>query len=214
MAGRTSKKPTTKGKPHSRSDTHAATSVLERLKAHESAVVLKILLERHQTLREEAEQIATELVSSPSVDEVAENVLAALTLIGIDSVNARAGRTSWGYVDPTEAAWELLEEALEDVISNMKRRMELDLVDAAVVMCRGIVVGLRRAGEFESDGALGWAPDFPAEEACNVVEELLRAFPVTNREDTVGRLVDALAGDVPDWSEMLEQVAKRAMSGK
>ena len=138
MAGRTSKKPTAKGKPRSRSDTHAATSVLEQLKAHESAVVLKILLERHQTLREEAEQIATELVSSPSVDEVAEDVLAAVTLIGIDSVNARAGRTSWGYVDPTEAAWELLEEALEDVISDMKRRMALGLGNAAEAMCRGI----------------------------------------------------------------------------
>ena len=214
MAGRTSKKPTAKGKPRSRSDTHAATSVLEQLKAHESAVVLKILLERHQTLREEAEQIATELVSSPSVDEVAEDVLAAVTLIGIDSVNARAGRTSWGYVDPTEAAWELLEEALEDVISDMKRRMALGLGNAAEAMCRGIVVGLHRAEEFESEGTLGWAPDFPAEEACNVVEELLRACPAKERKNTRDRLVKALAGDVPDWSEMLEQVANRAMSGK
>jgi hypothetical protein len=192
----------------------ATTSVLERLTAHESAAVLKLLLERHQTLREEAEQIATELVSSPSVDEVAEDVLAAVSLIGIESVNARTGGRSWGYVDPTEAAWELLEEALEDVISDMKRRMELSLADAAEALCRGIVVGLRRAGEFGSDGALGWAPDFPAETACDVVGELLRACPAKERKSTRDRLLDGLAQDVPDWSEMLEQVANRAMSGK
>ncbi|HVO83998.1 MAG TPA: hypothetical protein VMU60_06215, partial [Syntrophobacteria bacterium] len=137
-----------------------------------------------------------------------------LTLIGIDAVNARAGRTSWGYVDPTEAAWWLLEEAVEGIVDDMKRRMELGLGNAAEAMCRGIVVGLRQAKEFESDDALGWAPDFPAEEACNVVKELLRACPVKERKNTRDRLLDALAQDVPDWSEMLKRVANRAMSGK
>ena len=211
MAGRTPKKPTAKGKPRSRSDKHAATSALERLKADE---VLKILLERHQTLREEAEQIATELVSSPSLEDIADDVLAAVTSIGIDAVNVRAGRTSWGYVDPTDGAWELLEEAVESIVDDMKRRMALGRGFAAEAMCRGIVVGLRRAGEFESDGALGWAPDFPAETACDVVGELLRACPAKERKSTRDRLLDALAQDVPDWSEMLEQVANRAMSGK
>jgi len=211
MAGRTPKKPTAKGTPRSRSDKHAATSALERLKADE---VLKILLERHQTLREEAEQIATELVSSPSLEDIADDVLAAVTSIGIDAVNARAGRTSWGYVDPTDGAWELLEEAVEGIVDDMKRRMALGRGNAAEAMCRGIVVGLRRAGEFESDGALGWAPDFPAEEACNVIEELLRACPAKARKNLRDRLVQALAQDVPDWSEMLEQVANRAISGK
>ena len=214
MAGRTPKKPTAKGKPRSRPDEHAATSVLERLKADEAAAVLKILLERHQTLREEAEQIATELVSSPSLEDIADDVLAAVPSIGIDAVNARAGRTSWGYVDPTDAASELIEEAVEDVISDMKRRMGLGLEDAAEAICRGVVVGLRRAEEFESDGALGWAPDFPAEEACHVVEELIRTCPGKERKKLRDRLVKALAQDVPDWSEMLEQVANRAISGK
>jgi hypothetical protein len=34
--------------------------VLQRFEADEAAAVLKIVLERHQTLREEAEQIATD----------------------------------------------------------------------------------------------------------------------------------------------------------
>ena len=214
MAGRTLKKPSAKGKPRPRSGRNIAANVLERLKAHESAAVLKILLERDPTLREEAEQIATDLVSFPSVDEVAEDVLAAVTLIGIDAVNARTGGRSWGYVDPTEAAWELFEEALEDVISDMKRRMELSLADAAEALCRGIVVGLRRAGEFGSDGALGWAPDFPAEKACDVVEELLRACPATERKNTRDRILHALDGDVPQWSEMLQRATIRTFSRK
>jgi hypothetical protein len=214
MTGRTPKKPTAKGKSWSRSDKLAATSVLERIEADEAAGVLKILLERHQNLRKEAEQIATNLVSSSSPEDVADDVLTAVSFIGIDAVNARAGRRSWGYVDPADAASELLEEALEEIISDMKRRMELGLGNAAEAMCRGIVVGLYMARETESDGALGWAPDFPAEAACNVVEELLRACPAKERKNLRDRLVKALAQDVPDWSEMLEQAAKRAISAK
>jgi hypothetical protein len=191
---------------------NAAKSVLERLKAEESAAVLKTLLERHQALRGEAEEIATELLSSPSAEGVADNVLASLTFIGIDAVNGRAGRKPWGYVDPTDAAWELLEEALEDVISGMKRAMQLGLADAAEAMCRGIVAGLRRAEEEKPEGALGWAPDFPAEEACNVVEELLRVCPKERRKETRDHLLDAFARDVPEWSEMLERAAKQAVS--
>jgi len=191
-----------------------ATSVLEHLKADEAAAVLKILLERHQNVREEAEQIATDLVSFPSLDEVAEDVLAAVTLIGSDAVKARAGRTSWGYLGPTEAAWESLEEALEDVISDMKRRMEVGLTDAAETMCRGIVIGLHRARTTKKDGALLWAPDFPAEEACQALAELLRACPPDKRKNIRNNLLEALTADVPDWSAMLERVAKRAMSGK
>jgi hypothetical protein len=96
----------------------------------------------------------------------------------------------------------------------MKRRMELGLGNAAEAMCRGIVVGLRRAKEFESDGALGWAADFPAEEACNVVEESLRACPVTKRKDTRDRLLHALDGDVPQWSEALHRATIRTFSRK
>ncbi len=212
MAGRSRRNPTPARKGRAPVHMKAAKSVLERLKAHESAAVLKVLLERHQALRGEAEEIATELLSSPSAEGVADNVLASLTFIGIDAVNGRAGSKPWGYVDPTDAAWELLEEALEDVISGMKRAMELGLADAAEAMCRGVVAGLRRAEEEKPEGAFEWAPDFAAEEACNVVEELLRVCPKERRKETRNHLLDAFARDVPEWSEMLERAAKQAVS--
>jgi len=60
MAGRNPRNPipVRKGRPQARRK--VATSVLQRFEADEAAAVLKIVLERHQTLREEAEQIATD----------------------------------------------------------------------------------------------------------------------------------------------------------
>lgn len=44
-----------------------------------------------------------------------------------DDLNARAGRHEWGYVEPTEAAWEILEETVEPFREDMKRHLDLGL---------------------------------------------------------------------------------------
>lgn len=118
-----------------------AVSVLDKMAPSELATVLRALLKKHPDLRPEAESIAVEMVSSPSVENIAEDVLDAVTSLGIDSFHERAGKQSWGYVEPTEVAWELLGEAVEDV---MKRRMDLGLHEAAQAICCGIVLGLHK----------------------------------------------------------------------
>src|SRR2546430_8612475 len=40
----------------------------------------------------------------------------------IYDLNARAGSHEWGYVEPSEAAWEILEETVEPVLDDMKRQ--------------------------------------------------------------------------------------------
>ena len=181
--------------------------MLGRLTDHESATILRALLQRHDSLLPEAEKLAGELVSVASSDDVTDSVLDALTSVDLDDLNDRAGATRWGYVEPTEAAWELLEEAVENFTSELKRRAELGSSDAAVMMCRGIVAGLYKAKDVPSDGALGWAPDFPVEEARHVVSELLRAIPDQTRDAIRSRLLDAIAADVPDWAETLNRAA-------
>jgi len=181
--------------------------VMGRLTDGESSLVLRTLLERHQTLRKEAEKLATEIVSVPSCEDVASEVADAVTSLDIQELNGRAGATRYGYTEPTDAAWQLLEEAVEDFLADMKRRAELGLTDAAITMCRGIVTGLYATRSTTSDGPLGWAPDFPAEEAGHAVSEILRAVPAESREEIRARLVDAFTTDVPDWAEMLTRAA-------
>ena len=182
--------------------------MLGRLTAEESAKVLATLLGRHQALRAEAEQIAAELVSMPAVDQVAHDVQGSLADIDCDAVSSRAADQRWGHVAPTEAAWELLQQALGDVTRDMQRRMELGLVDAAEAICRGIVIGLHRAQGSSADGALAWAPDFPSKQASRAVTELLQACPADRKRATRERLLGALADEAPDWREMLARAAK------
>lgn len=183
--------------------------VLERLTPDESGVVLRILLERNQNLRAEAEKIAKELVASPSAEDIAEDIFEAVTSVDIDDLNSRAGKTQWGYVEPSEAAWELLEESVEDAVSDMKRRMELGLTNAALAICCGIVMGLYKAKDISSDGALGWASDFPAEEAGHAVAELIRACPAKDRNPVRNRLLADFSKYVPAWIDYLGREADR-----
>jgi len=133
-----------------------------------------------------------------------------VTSIGLDELNERAGAHSWGYVEPGEAAAELLEESLEDLIDDMKRRAELGLTVAAEAMCVGIVAGLYGARDTKSDGELGWSPDFPLEEAGHAVAELMHSCPPAEKEAARARLLGTVRSRAPAWVSTLKREADQA----
>jgi len=188
-----------------------AASLLERLTSEEADTVLRHLLDKHPELRPEAGQIAADLVSSSSVEEVAADVFDRVTGVDLDALEGRAGSHSWGYVKPSEAANELLEESIEDLAEDMKRKAELGLAPAAEAICAGIVGGLYRARKTQSDGALGWDPDFPAERGGYTVEELIRACPAAARQATLERLLELLIREAPEWEDMFRRLAKQGV---
>ena len=115
-------------------------------------------------------------------------------------------------MEPSDAAQNLLEEAIEEVVEDMKRRAELGLVPAAEALCAGIVQGLYQARDTKSDGALGWAPDFPTEHANYVVGVFLCACPQAARKAAQKELLETLVERAPKWAEDLRHTADR--SGK
>lgn len=107
--------------------------------------MLHTLLERHPELVAEAEEIARATVTDVDADFVAADVEQAVLDLDNDELDTRAGRKSWGYVEPTEAAWELLEEALEPFLGEVKRHIELGFEAAATAACAGLVLLCHRA---------------------------------------------------------------------
>jgi len=185
--------------------------LLERLSPQEAVEVLNQLLEKHPELCPEAEQFAISYVSSTSVEDVAQDVEDRVLRIDLEALNGRAGKHSWGYVEPGDAAVELLEESLEDLTDDMKRKAELGLVAAAQAICLGIVQGLYGMRKTNSDGALGWAPEFPAEHADYVVGEYICACSRAVRKEARKSLAAALPECAPEWAEGLERAADQAV---
>lgn len=151
---------------------------LDTLSGSERAHVLAGLLDAHPELRPAAEQAARALLGSVVVVvvDVADAVSSSLEAIPLDDLAARSGRIRGrGYVDETEAAWELVTEAVEPFRADLRRRGGLDLTDAAAALAVGIVAGLYRLREPQDGTVLAYAgPDAPSEFASEVIREANR----------------------------------------
>jgi hypothetical protein len=181
--------------------------LLARLNPAEGAGVLRSLLERHPQLVAEAEDLAEAAVTDVDVEAIAEDVEQIVLGLDLDDLNSRAGRHSWGYVEPTEAAWELLEEAVDPFIEEMKRQIDLGFEAAATATCAGIVLGLYRCRGNNSDQVLGWAEDFPAETAGDAVATLARNSVAKHR--CAWRIADTILARVPEWIDIINRASER-----
>jgi len=78
-------------------------------------------------LAREAEETPRSLLQEVKDEEIAAEIEDEIRTLDYDDVNARAGRHEFGYVEPTEAGWEILEERVEPFREDMKRHLELGL---------------------------------------------------------------------------------------
>jgi hypothetical protein len=187
------------------------TLLLDGLQPGEAALVLRRLLAGHPELLSEAEAISRSTLGDLSFESIAGEVEDSIRAMDLDDLNGRAGRHSWGYTEPTEAAWELLEEAVEPFVEDMKRHLGLGLDEDALEICKGIVLGLYHCRDARGDEFLGWAEDFPSEAAGNAVAEWISAGrqgashkqPGPNRVLLLREFVDK---HVPEWQWISKQV--------
>jgi hypothetical protein len=75
--------------------------------------VVDDLVAADRQLEGRAEHAARSRLAEVDTDDVANAVLAALLTVDQKDLAAHARRTRYGYVEPTEAAWSLLETAVE-----------------------------------------------------------------------------------------------------
>jgi hypothetical protein len=190
-------------------------SVLERLSPNEAQTVLDRLLTTRADLRVEAERIARGLLGEVSFESVADDVEDAICALDLDDLGDRAGRHRGGYTSPTDAAWELLHEAVDPFLSDMKRQMELGLEGEALEICKGILLGLYRVHNMKRDEFLGWAEDFPTEAAADAVsmwrgrrQERQEAKRIRRQNRPIFP-PDFIADYLPEWDDLIAQASKQ-----
>jgi hypothetical protein len=181
--------------------------VLARLSPHEGAGVLRTILERHPELAAEAEEIAKATVTDVDAEAGAEDVEQAVLDLDLSELDSRAGRQEWGYVEPAEAAWEILAEAIDPFLDDMKRHIELGFEAAALATCSGIVLGLYRCRDKNSQ-LLGWAEDFPADAAGDAITMVASESRAKHRRAWL--LPDTVVAQVPEWVEWIGWRSKPA----
>ncbi len=128
-----------------------------------------------------------------SIDPVRVSDLIAETILelGIEDLANRAGPRRHGYVEPTDAAWQLLEEAIEPWIEDLRRRGRLGFHGAAADLAKAMIQALEtveeRADHIDDCLLRQWAPDFPSEAVSWVERELNAVTAAANSADGSGR---------------------------
>jgi tRNA isopentenyl-2-thiomethyl-A-37 hydroxylase MiaE len=165
---------------------------IQSLSADEASQVLRGLLHDHPDLTKKAYDIAMEIVGEVDADAIMSEVFNELDSLDIDDLNARSGRTRYGYVDPVDAAWELVEEALEPFINEMRINQQRGLPVAAKTYCIGIIKGLWKYEKESSSDLADWVPDARSEFIHTVVDEWKCGNP---DDDDIAEVMSFADGD-------------------
>lgn len=132
--------------------------------------MLEAILDAHPELLAECSQ-RTGQELSVTAEDVAEDVESAVGELRVEDVWGRSGNQPGGdYVEPAEAAWEVVEQAVAPFIDDLERRIALGGWEDAAALCQGTLLGLYRVSQREEPFLDGWAPDSLEEAAGLVVE--------------------------------------------
>ena len=173
---------------------------------------MRHLLEVRPDLTSEAEEIARSLLHEVNYEDVAAEIEDEIRALDYEDLDARAGSYEWGYVEPSEAAVEILEDKLEPFVEDLKRQLGLGLEAEALEICRGLVQGCYQLSEHEGGDVLGWAPDFPGEAAGHALELWYTGTDDPKSRGTRRNKRPSLPPDflslIPKWVPMIERVGK------
>ena len=150
---------------------------MQGLSSDEASRVLRAMLDGDPDLLKKAYGIAQKVAGDVDADRIMNDVFCALDSLELDALSGRSGRTKYGYVEPTDAAWEIFEETLDPFIDEMRKNQQRALPSAAKTYCIGIVKGLLRYEEGSRSDFSEWVMDAPGEYIYTVVGEWKKGNP-------------------------------------
>lgn len=178
--------------------TKSKQSALASLTAIESACVLEALLRAHPRLRAEAERLAADLLEDDDREAVAADVADELRALHLGDLADRAG-PQWGggYVEPHEAAHDMLAEAVQPYLDDLDRRARIGAQDAATEIGLGLLLGLCSCRDEDDNDRLLTHAGMP-DAIDNLAWQVRSAMVKSGLELPEGWLVEQCA----DWQRL------------
>jgi hypothetical protein len=144
--------------------------IIDHLSPTDALSILRTLAASDEQLALRIAEIATAHLSEVDPEEVAAVLYDELDALEVEEVWDRAGPKRHGYVDPGEAADEMVEEVIEPYLEEIKKYQELGMNTEANRMCMGLLLGLYQFDHESRSKFKDWAPDAPGIFAETVVD--------------------------------------------
>ena len=145
--------------------------IIDQLSPNDALAVLKALAREDEGLAVRIVEIATASLSEVNPGEIAFDLYDELNALEVEEVWDRAGPTRRGYVDPGEAAGQMVEEIIDPYLEELRKYQALGMNAQANRMCMGLLLGLYKFEDESTSKFKDWAPDAPdifAEEVVGV----------------------------------------------
>lgn len=189
MDGKGEKRSTTEDKP--------GKETLDKINANDAFAILKILADEDTNIAKRIEQIAMEYMSGVDIGDIASQVYYDLDSIKVEDVWDQSGSTRYGYVDPTEKAWEMFEETLDPHIEELKKYRALSMPTEAKSYCMGILKGIYQFEKESKSEYKDWAVDAPKEYFKKVLNDWRNSC---KNPKNVRDMEDFIIKNFPGWN--------------
>lgn len=120
--------------------------IFDEISAEDALAILRLLAKEDSKIAKRIEQIAIEYLKGVDIEDIASQVYFDLDCIEVEEVWERSGRKRNGYVEPTEMAYQMFEEALEPFVEEMKKYQKLLMF----VEARNYGIGILRGNQHRS----------------------------------------------------------------
>ena len=172
------------------------TSILDKIEAGDGLAILKMLAKEDTSLLKKIEDAALEYFSEVEVEDIADEVFYELDSLEVEDVWDQSGSTRYGYVDQNEKAWEMLEDAIESYLVELKKYQELEMEEEAKKYCMGILKGIYKFEKESKNEFKDWATDASGDNFERVFEKWKERC--TNLND-IKEMKEFIKKNFPGW---------------
>ncbi len=155
----------------------APREIIDHLSPPDALSILRTLADSDEALARRIAEIATAHLSEVDPEEVAAVLYDELDALEVEEVWDRARRTRYGYVEPGEAADQMIEEVLDPFLEELGKYQKLGMNTEANRMCMGLLLGLYRFKRESTSEFKDWAPGAPSVFAEAVVDAWKEGSP-------------------------------------
>ena len=144
--------------------------IIDHLSPTDALSIVRTLAASDEQLARRIAEMAIDHLSKVDPEEVAAVLYYELDALEVEEVWDRAGRTRYGYVEPGEAADQMIEEVLEPFLEELRKYQQLGMPVEARRLCMGLLAGFCRFEHESTSKFKDWAPDAPSSFAWTVVD--------------------------------------------
>lgn len=138
-------------------------SLIDSLTPEDALAVLRDLSHGRGKLADAVNDAIAAYLQTVDVEDVATDIFHTLDALVVEDVWDRSGRTRYGYTEPSQAAVDVFEEALEPFIAKLNEYMRLEMHSEAEKYCLGILKGIYDFDHESESNYKEWAEDVPHE---------------------------------------------------